>query len=334
MHITNAEFYITNVCNLSCNNCNRFNNYNFKGAQQWKDLSTIYSQWAKILTFDRMSIIGGEPFTNPDLSNWLIGLSELWPNTNLAVTTNGTKLKLSNHIIEIMREKKIKLRISLHSKDLYYSIMDSLDSLLVKPVERIVEYVPHQLDAWKQTYNAIKADEWPLCETPFDFATLPFHIQKECDEVFDFSKEKFDTYEAAVTLIDSTEFTVGLNWYTHFHESALKYTNGKFSLYDNDPNKAIKVCDQKFCHAFKDGKLYKCGVAHALSDVIKQFNININDQQKKLFDSYSPAEVGWDNTRLKEYIDDLNTGKKISLCSFCPESYTPKPLGDVSKKKY
>ena len=123
MHITNAEFYITNVCNLSCNNCNRFNNYNFKGAQQWKDLSTIYSQWAKILTFDRMSIIGGEPFTNPDLSNWLIGLSELWPNTNLAVTTNGTKLKLSNHIIEIMREKKIKLRISLHSKDLYYSIM-------------------------------------------------------------------------------------------------------------------------------------------------------------------------------------------------------------------
>ena len=32
-----CEFYITNVCNLSCNGCNRFNNYKFRGFQRWED---------------------------------------------------------------------------------------------------------------------------------------------------------------------------------------------------------------------------------------------------------------------------------------------------------
>ena len=35
--IPNIEFYITNVCNIACPQCNRFNNWNFKGHQIWKD---------------------------------------------------------------------------------------------------------------------------------------------------------------------------------------------------------------------------------------------------------------------------------------------------------
>lgn len=31
------EFYITNVCNLTCTGCNRFNNYKFKGFQRWTE---------------------------------------------------------------------------------------------------------------------------------------------------------------------------------------------------------------------------------------------------------------------------------------------------------
>jgi molybdenum cofactor biosynthesis enzyme MoaA len=36
------EVYITNVCNLSCRGCNRFNNYNFKGHQLWADHADEY----------------------------------------------------------------------------------------------------------------------------------------------------------------------------------------------------------------------------------------------------------------------------------------------------
>ena len=36
-----AEFYITNVCNLNCTECNRFNNYHFSGHQRWDDYSDV-----------------------------------------------------------------------------------------------------------------------------------------------------------------------------------------------------------------------------------------------------------------------------------------------------
>ena len=56
-----VEFYITNVCNLNCTNCNRFNNYAFAGHQRWADNKEFYQQWAEILDVQEISILGGEP---------------------------------------------------------------------------------------------------------------------------------------------------------------------------------------------------------------------------------------------------------------------------------
>ena len=35
LYLDYAEFYITNVYNLTCQGCNRFNNVKFKGWQGW-----------------------------------------------------------------------------------------------------------------------------------------------------------------------------------------------------------------------------------------------------------------------------------------------------------
>jgi hypothetical protein len=40
-HLSYAEFYITHVCNLNCPDCNRFNNYAFKGHQRWDDVKKL-----------------------------------------------------------------------------------------------------------------------------------------------------------------------------------------------------------------------------------------------------------------------------------------------------
>lgn len=334
MILNSAEFYITNVCNLSCNNCNRFNNFNFKGSQTWKDLESKYAEWAKLITLHKGTIIGGEPFTNKDLPNWITGIKKLWPQINLSIITNGYRIDLSNDIVNLMRTHNVQLRVSLHSKDFYEPIVETLDKILVSPVSKTTVYWPHHLESWKQTYNAIKSETWPACDSPDDFDNLPEIIRKECEEVFDFSKEKFDKFEASTMIVDATGFIVKLNWYLHFHESAISYKDKKLSLYNSDPNKAVDICDQKFCHSFKDGKLYKCGVAHALPDAIAQFNIPINDHQKDLLSQYKPAEASWQKEDLEKYLDNLNNGKMISLCAFCPESYTNLPLGDVYKKKY
>lgn len=85
-----VEFYITNVCNLTCRGCNRFNNLNFKGHQYWDDHADAYEAWSKRLDIPRITIIGGEPTLNPDLEKWASNLRRLWPNAVIMIQTNGT----------------------------------------------------------------------------------------------------------------------------------------------------------------------------------------------------------------------------------------------------
>lgn len=87
------EVYITNVCNLSCRGCNRFNNYNFKGHQLWANHADEYEIWSQRLDLTDIHIIGGEPTLNPDLELWAINLRRLWPNSNIMIQTNGTYIK-------------------------------------------------------------------------------------------------------------------------------------------------------------------------------------------------------------------------------------------------
>jgi organic radical activating enzyme len=84
------EFYITNVCNLTCRGCNRFNNYNFKGHQRWADHANSIEAWSQRLIATNISIIGGEPTLNPDLELWTSNIRRLWPNSTIMIQTNGT----------------------------------------------------------------------------------------------------------------------------------------------------------------------------------------------------------------------------------------------------
>ena len=85
-----VEFYITNVCNLSCRGCNRFNDLNFKGHQRWTEHAEAYEAWSKRLDIPRITIIGGEPTLNPDLELWASNLRRLWPDAVIMIQTNGT----------------------------------------------------------------------------------------------------------------------------------------------------------------------------------------------------------------------------------------------------
>jgi hypothetical protein len=107
-----VEFYITNVCNLSCRGCNRFNNYNFKGHQLWADHATAYEAWAKRLDLPRITIIGGEPTLNPDLELWAMNLRRLWPDAVIMVQTNGTYQRPEH--IDFWGKHNIGYGVSLH----------------------------------------------------------------------------------------------------------------------------------------------------------------------------------------------------------------------------
>ena len=74
------EFYITNVCNLTCNGCNRYNNYKFSGFWPWAEAEPVIRAWAEKIDVRHPVILGGEPLLHPDIVNWITGLREIFPN--------------------------------------------------------------------------------------------------------------------------------------------------------------------------------------------------------------------------------------------------------------
>lgn len=107
-----VEFYITNVCNLTCRGCNRFNNYNFKGHQRWADHAEEYEAWSQRLDIPRITILGGEPTLNPDLELWASNLRRLWPDSVIMVQSNGTYLKPMH--FDLWFKYRVGFGLSLH----------------------------------------------------------------------------------------------------------------------------------------------------------------------------------------------------------------------------
>lgn len=111
------EFYITNVCNLTCEGCNRYNNLSFKGTQKWADYSELYESWSKLIDVEKKVILGGEPLLNPTLLDWISGLHKLWPKYDTQILTNGTYLDKVEGLRETCKSNNTWIGISKHRSD-------------------------------------------------------------------------------------------------------------------------------------------------------------------------------------------------------------------------
>jgi organic radical activating enzyme len=131
-----VEFYITNVCNLSCQGCNRFNNYKFSGFQRWNDYKEIYLQWSTKLKISNITILGGEPLLNPDFMLWFQGLRQFWPRAALKVTTNGYHLnKIKNLYAFVLAHKhNTCIDVGIHNKQHKQMIINNVEKFLQKPL--------------------------------------------------------------------------------------------------------------------------------------------------------------------------------------------------------
>ena len=91
--LPSVEFYITNVCNLECRGCNRFNNYKFTGHYYWDDHASDIEAWSKRIAPDKITIMGGEPRLHPELETWVANLRRLWPDAHIMIQSNGTYMR-------------------------------------------------------------------------------------------------------------------------------------------------------------------------------------------------------------------------------------------------
>lgn len=160
--ISKVEFYITNVCNLTCEYCNRFNNFYFKGWQDWRDYQHIYQQWAELLDIKQPVIMGGEPLLNPTVCDWAEQISLLFGN-GVQIVSNGTRINHVPKLYETMLRRRIWLSVTIHNVNEMQQIMTEVENFLKQPVEKIQGAEQNRFGA-------------PYCYTDSNGISIPFYI--------------------------------------------------------------------------------------------------------------------------------------------------------------
>jgi organic radical activating enzyme len=142
LKLLSVEFYITNVCNLACTGCNRFNNFKFTGQQQWDEYKIIYTQWAAELQIGTIGILGGEPLLHPGFMSWFSNIRALWPRSSLSVVTNGYRLTKVAGLYEFLLRHRFntQIHVGIHNKRFKTQIMENVRSFLKGKISYNFDY--------------------------------------------------------------------------------------------------------------------------------------------------------------------------------------------------
>jgi hypothetical protein len=122
------EIYITNECNLSCSNCNRFNNHDFQGHYYWEDYAEDFEKWSSRINAKFLTIIGGEPSLNPGLETWTKNLRRLWPKTTIMIQSNGIGSVYKNRI-PWWDKYQVSWAVSLHDLSMSPKLLQNWNSV-------------------------------------------------------------------------------------------------------------------------------------------------------------------------------------------------------------
>ena len=153
-----SEFYITNVCNLSCSGCNRFNNYNFRGRQRWADLEPVYREWSKSVSIRHCAVLGGEPLLNADVNDWCRGILELWPDTYLRLITNGYRIEHRQDLYNLNLEYKDRFSVwvGVHNEHHVHDVSSRVKQWQQEPiVDTLYDQDPYNVYRILQDVNGI-----------------------------------------------------------------------------------------------------------------------------------------------------------------------------------
>lgn len=300
-HINKLEFYITNVCNLTCEQCNRYNNYDFRGWQRWSDFEADYSEWARRITVDGIVILGGEPLLNPTINDWIRGLNFVF-GKSVQILSNGTRLNkvpgLYDALESFNKGKSAAVRnwvnITAHN---------------ASDIERHVEEI----------HKFLKGPIIDISSTDEFKAKLAF----------------IDANQITVRLMLSDNFISA-----NLRPAPTKLVNqrvvvtDKRSLYNNNPEDAHAACSfvkWKNYHMIR-GRLYKCGPVALMPEFDQQFSLEISDSDRVLLNSYQPLSPWDDDSTHVDFFKKLDNS--IPQCKFCPTWQQSRsiPIQPVSKK--
>ena len=110
-----VEIMITQACNLSCQGCTNYSDLRQQGYVTWHQGLQWFRAWKQRLDLPDIGVMGGEPLINPEWQEWLSGLRDLFPDSQLRFTTNGLLLHRYPDILDFMNSiGNIVFKITVH----------------------------------------------------------------------------------------------------------------------------------------------------------------------------------------------------------------------------
>lgn len=313
---TSWEFHITNVCNLTCNNCNRFSNDPFKGFQKWDDYKEDYKKWSEKVDLPYLSILGGEPLLNPTFMDWFKGLRELWPDSTIQIVTNGTRLdKIPGLYEEVLKYKeKTHINLNIHSHFVKDRCNEAIRNFLKGNLT-----TRHENEQLREIYDQVKGEDWP--ETFEDVSDLPNWVIEEIKNNFNHNLPLEPTRYK-----DENGVRIRIQYSIQFADNPLKRNKqNRLTLRNSDPHKAHDACYGKRCHHFYKGRLHKCMLTALMPEYDNQFNLDLSNSDRDLLHSAKSLSSDSSIDNIKEFYDFIESDNPIPQCKFCPEYFKYAP---------
>lgn len=111
-----VEMDIAHVCNLHCRKCTHYSNYSIKGVVRLAEAAPWLLALSRKIRPKSFYMLGGEPLLNPDLCEYLRFASELWPDADRGMVSNGLLLDRQPDLWPTLAATGSSLHISHHTQ--------------------------------------------------------------------------------------------------------------------------------------------------------------------------------------------------------------------------
>lgn len=130
------EIMVTQACNLSCEGCSNYSDLPHKGFVPWLKGKKDISKWLERVDIPDFGIMGGEPLMHPHIEDWILGVRELLPNSQIRFTTNGAMLEKKFHVVKLLEQiGNCVLKITVHQQD------QELENVIDR-VQKMYDWIP------------------------------------------------------------------------------------------------------------------------------------------------------------------------------------------------
>lgn len=258
-----VETMITYACNLSCAGCTNYSDYNMKGMVKWQQGKQWIEQWLDRIDITEFGIIGGEPTLNPECKQWLYGIRELLPNSQIRFTTNAVNFLNNPQILDWCIDiGNTVFKFTLH-QDLPYA-QESVDYVLKqhhwKPIKEHginrwagpngVRFQINNPDKFVKTYRGTFGNIQPHRSDPSE--AFDICVQQTCPLLYKGKIYKCSSIALLNKVLQDWNQTITDDWKPYTDYAGINYnsTLEEIKLFIDNFGKPYKIC--KMCPSAKD----------------------------------------------------------------------------------